>query len=298
MPSIITAGNATNGLSMSSDGTGTLNIRTGSGTGTTAIAVDASQNVGIGTTSPRLVAGYTTVGINNTTGGFTDIFAANTRVASFGADATSTYVSAVASAPLLFSTGNTERARIDSSGNLLVGKAAISATTAGFQVNATTGSGSFGSVNSCLASATNSISTYEVYSTGAGAYRFYVGMAGTLFATSTTISGISDQRLKENVRDLDDGLEKVLALKPRKFDWKEGKGKNIKDDRGFIAQEYETVFPDMIEEWKDAPPEGEEPYKAVNANLIPTLVKAIQEQQAMIEELKAELDAVKAKVGA
>jgi hypothetical protein len=52
MPSIITAGNATNGLAMSSDGTGTLNIRTGSGTGTTAIAVDASQNVGVGTSTP------------------------------------------------------------------------------------------------------------------------------------------------------------------------------------------------------------------------------------------------------
>jgi hypothetical protein len=209
-----------------------------------------------------------------------------------------TFNSAASTAPFIAKINGTEAARIDSSGNLLVGKTAVSQTTVGFQVNATTGSASFGAVNSCIASASNSTSTYEVYSTGAGAYRFYVGMAGTLFATSTTISGISDQRLKENVRDLDDGLEKVLALKPRKFDWKEGKGKNIKDDRGFIAQEYETVFPDMIEEWKDAPPEGEDPYKAVNANLIPTLVKAIQEQQAMIEELKAELDAVKAKVGA
>jgi hypothetical protein len=43
----------------------------------------------------------------------------------------------------------------------------------------------------------------------------------------------------------------------------------------------------MIEEWLDPAPEGEEPYKAVNANLIPTLVKAIQ-------ELKMEFDAYKA----
>ena len=85
-----------------------------------------------------------------------------------------------------------------------------------------------------------------------------------------------------------------MSLKPRKFDWKEGKGKDIKGDRGFIAQEFETVFPDMIQEWKDKPPEGEEPYKAVNANLIPTLVKAIQEQQAMINELKAKVAALEA----
>ena len=82
-----------------------------------------------------------------------------------------------------------------------------------------------------------------------------------------------------------------MALKPRKFDWKEGKGKNIKGDRGWIAQEFEQVFPDMISTWKDEPPEGEEPYKSVGADLIPVLVKAIQ-------ELKAELDATKAEVAA
>jgi hypothetical protein len=139
------------------------------------------------------------------------------------------------------------------------------------------------------ATTTNGNNAYHLYSTGAGAYRFYVGYGGTISATSTTITGISDRRLKENIRDLDDGLEKIMALQPRKFDWKEGKGKGILSDRGFIAQEFETVFPDMIEEWLDTPPEGEEPYKAVNANLIPTLVKALQ-------ELKAELDATKAEV--
>jgi hypothetical protein len=120
-------------------------------------------------------------------------------------------------------------------------------------------------------------------------------MAGTVFATNTTITAISDQRLKENIRDLDDGLEKVLSLKPRKFDWKEGKGADIKDARGFIAQEFEIVFPDMVEEWKDSPPEGEKPYKAVNANLIPTLVKAIQEQQALITALTARITALENK---
>jgi hypothetical protein len=50
MASTIKAGNATTGLAMSSDGTGILNILTGSGSGTNAVTVDASQNVGIGTT--------------------------------------------------------------------------------------------------------------------------------------------------------------------------------------------------------------------------------------------------------
>jgi hypothetical protein len=74
-----------------------------------------------------------------------------------------------------------------------------------------------------------------------------------------------------------------MALKPRKFDWKAGKGKDKKGDRGWIAQEFETVFPEMIQTWKDPAPEGEEPYKAVNADLIPILVKAIQELNTKVE---------------
>ena len=119
-------------------------------------------------------------------------------------------------------------------------------------------------------------------------------MDGTVNATNTTISAISDQRFKENVRDLDVGLNAIMALKPRKFDWKAGKGKDIKDDRGFIAQEFEQVFPDLIDEWKDPAPEGEEPYKSVRADLIPVLVKAIQEQQALITALTARVAALEA----
>jgi len=170
-----------------------------------------------------------------------------------------------------------DRMIIDYSGNLLVAKTSLSDTSLGFQVS------SAGRV----ASAISTDSSYILYSTASSAYRFYVSAEGTVFATSTTISAISDQRLKENVQDLDAGLDKIMALKPRKFDWKTGKGKDIKGDRGWIAQEFEQVFPDLIDTWQDESPEGEEPYKSVRADLIPVLVKAIQ-------ELKAEFDAYKA----
>jgi hypothetical protein len=182
---------------------------------------------------------------------------------------------------------------LDASGNLLVGTTSVnsvgSATGFVFSPDFQNVSGN-GTLYVGNSASTNSQAGINLYSTGVSAYRFYVGMAGTIFATSTTITGISDQRLKENIRDLDDGLDVVMALKPRKFDWKEGKGANIKNARGFIAQEFEEVLPDMIEEWRDPAPEGEEPYKAVNANLIPTLVKAIQELKAEIDSLKSQLN--------
>ena len=54
------------------------------------------------------------------------------------------------------------------------------------------------------------------------------------------------------------------------------------------------MFPDLIDEWKDEAPNGEEPYKAIRADLIPVLVKAIQEQQAMIVELQTKVAALEA----
>lgn len=181
----------------------------------------------------------------------------------------------------------TERMRLDSRGNLLVG------TNSPLGVGVVLSPSATEPLVGVTGTSTTGGSTYTLYSTGASAYRFYVTFGGVINATNTTITGISDQRLKENIRDLDDGLDAVMALKPRKFDWKAGKGKDIANDRGFIAQEFEQVFPDMIHEWKDPAPDGEEPYKAVNANLFPTLVKAIQEQQTQINQLRAEIAALK-----
>jgi len=172
---------------------------------------------------------------------------------------------------------------LDASGNLLVGQTSAGTASSGFSVGG-------GLVFASIPSGNN---TYHVWDGTNSAYRFYVSAAGTISATNTTITSLSDVRLKENIRDLDDGLNVVMGLKPRKFDWKTGKGKDIKNDRGFIAQEFEPVLPDMIHEWLDNAPEGEEPYKAINANLIPTLVKAIQDQQALITQLQADVAALK-----
>jgi len=186
-----------------------------------------------------------------------------------------------------------ERMRLDSSGNLLVGTTSSSGTSGlGFKVlaNATGAAATAVTDQSTNVGQTN----YNYYSTGAGAYRFYVGAGGTIFATSIVISAISDQRLKENVRDIDTGLPAIMALKPRRFDWKEGKGQDKKNAAGFIAQEFQDVFPECVGTSK-AGEDGIE-YKNINhETLIPTLVKAIQEQQALITALTTRITALEAK---
>jgi hypothetical protein len=265
-----------------------------------AARLDSSGNLGIGTSSPAYkldvdsTAG-TVVSLNSTNANgpglrFTRSGTANGYVGSakyiVGGALADFGIDVSGANNLIFGTNDVERARITSGGDLLVGTTNTAQIAgAGIKLNISTASPEINVVGSASTDGTGT--SYHLYSTGAAAYRFYVGYGGTVFATSTTISAISDQRLKENVQDLDVGLDKIMALKPRKFDWKAGKGKDIKGDRGFIAQEFEQVFPDLIDEWKDPAPEGEEPYKSVRQDLIPVLVKAIQELKAQNDDLRA-----------
>ena len=117
---------------------------------------------------------------------------------------------------------------------------------------------------------------------GASAYRFYVDMAGTIHATATSITAISDQSLKTNIKPLETGLAEIMKLQPRRFDWINGDGEN---KAGFIAQEVEQVLPDLVAPFMYNEKETKLGLKM--GDMIPTLVKAIQ-------ELKAEFDAYKA----
>ena len=263
--------------------------------------IDSSGNVGIGTSSPSqklhvdsgealIKSAYSASGTTNSKMYFATRQSGNWR---------NNYIGNTGDA-LTFATGGTgtthtnatERARIDSSGNLLVGTTTTSVTNAhGIQMLMQVGA-TKPRLNIATSGYTSTDYPLSIWSTGVSAWRFYVQADGRISAVYTTINSLSDERVKENIRDLDDGLSKVMQLQPRKFDWKEGKGKNITNDRGFIAQEFEQVFPDLVSEWKDEAPEGEEPYKSVSADLIPTLVKAIQEQQTLIESLTTRIAAL------
>jgi hypothetical protein len=283
-----------------------LTIATGAAQ-TERLRITSAGNVGLGNTpSATSASGYTAfeLGANagtGLTGNNGDLYINENAYVSGGAWKYA--ASSIASAQYNLSSGAhkwfiaaagtannnitwTQAMTLDATGNLLVGSTTSSLTSGDgfvFTPDANVAGAKTGY-------ATDTQTCWNMYSSGAAAYRFYVGWGGTVFATNTTISAISDQRLKENIQDLDAGLDKIMALKPRQFDWKEGKGKNVKGDRGFIAQEFEQVFPDLIDEWKDPAPEGEDPYKSVRADLIPVLVKAIQELKAENDALKSRLD--------
>lgn len=123
---------------------------------------------------------------------------------------------------------------------------------------------------------------------------FYVDGSGTIGSTSTSIAGISDVNHKENIRDLEVGLAEIMQLQPRRFDWKADATATGKDVAGFIAQEVETVLPDLVVEWyPDLINRSEISYKALKTgDMIPAMVNAIKEQQALIQDLTARLAAL------
>jgi hypothetical protein len=174
------------------------------------------------------------------------------------------------------------RGIFDNNGNYLVGGVASGVTNVGFQVQIAGNGANKPAVASSGATAASGDVTWMVYSTTAAQYQFYVNYAGTVFARSTSITGLSDVSEKENIKPLETGLNEILALQPRRFDWKNGSSKNV---AGFIAQEVETVLPDLVEEYKIDDENFKKGLKM--GDMIPTLVKAIQ-------ELKAEFDAYKA----
>jgi Chaperone of endosialidase len=112
---------------------------------------------------------------------------------------------------------------------------------------------------------------------------------------------ISDSRLKTNVRKLGSALDKIDALQPVHFEFINfGENANPSGTRtGFIAQEFEQVLPGhtfemepMAEADKALLGEGVKA-KGIDADLVPYLVKAIQELKAELDTVKAELATLK-----
>jgi hypothetical protein len=257
---------------------------------TQAMTLDASGNLGIGTSSPSSTSGFTTLTLNNaTSGGIIDFQNNTSLVGRIYNNATNFYIYNQTANSLIFGTSGTERARIDSSGNLLVGTTSGSGkvrieggaggTPAIYAYNKNATSGDYAAVFA-LGANNNNTSSFFLNCTEPGvANRFAIYGNGT-YAT------LSDQRIKKNIESTRDGyLDDVLRLRVVKYNWlsqQDGEAKEL----GVIAQELEQVFPGLIQE---SQAEGSDvAYKQIKTSVLPfILLKAIQ-------ELKAEFDAYKA----
>lgn len=104
-------------------------------------------------------------------------------------------------------------------------------------------------------------------------------------STLTTWATTSDYRLKENIHPLPNGVDRVMLLKPSRFNFKENPEQRID---GFIAHEVAEIVPEAVQGEKDAVDENGDidPQTMDAAKLIPIMVAAIQELKQEIEELK------------
>jgi Chaperone of endosialidase/Secretion system C-terminal sorting domain len=138
-------------------------------------------------------------------------------------------------------------------------------------------------------------------STGNSSY--YAGyFNGTVFTTGTYQG--SDEKLKQNIRDFTGAMSIINALHPKQYQFKKDGNYSLMnfpkgDHYGLIAQEVEKVLPNLVKETKfdtriakhteteKSSPGDEVNFKALDyTELIPILIKAVQEQQTEIDELK------------
>jgi hypothetical protein len=199
---------------------------------------------------------------------------------------------------IAFSEGGAEVARIDSSGNLLVG------TTSGsyhiFQKNL---SGNYAAevTNSSSSAPYALILALSGVTGGAGGgfltcadntNRLLIAGNGNVTNVNGSYGAISDAKLKENVVEATPKLGKLNQVRIVNFNIIGDKQKQI----GVIAQELEQVFPGMVEETSDTDKEGNDlgtTTKSVKYSVfVPMLIKAIQEQQALIQTLTDRVEAL------
>jgi hypothetical protein len=254
--------------------------------GTERMRIDSSGNVGIGTIPTSVPAtGNPVIGANNlimyNAGNLgltllTDNAATRTQQIGFGSQGLSLFDAGLkydnSSRSLQLWTGASVKMTIDASGNVLVGGATAAAG------NVTLGRGGAGGgaiqvFNKPNSGATNAILNYY------GAT--YVG-GMNMDNTSTSFITSSDKRLKENIIDAPSAIGSINSIQIRSFNWI---GNASHQMYGVIAQEIQSVAPECVCEGQTS----EDTWGVDYSKLTPRLVKAIQEQQTLIEALTARL---------
>ena len=107
---------------------------------------------------------------------------------------------------------------------------------------------------------------------------------------------LSDARLKTGIEDAESLLARVIDLKVRRFDYKDMDPRKYKE-LGFIAQEVQGLFPDLITVGNH-PSIGDDALSLAYTTFGVIAIKAIQEQQVIVNDLNARLSALEAELAA
>jgi len=175
------------------------------------------------------------------------------------------------------------------SGNVGIGKVPIKrldveASVAGEVVQITNArnnaSGDYVFVTLLGANAMNTNNYHYIAGQSGGSDRLYIYGNGNVVNTNGSYGTLSDISLKENIVDATQKLADLIQLKVRNFNLIGSEEKQI----GFIAQEFEEIFPKMVDV------DGKSGMKTIKTTvLVPMLVKAIQELKQEIDSLKNQI---------
>jgi hypothetical protein len=311
------SGSSTTGnLVIATDNTGTANdiqFYTGGFTQAKSAAKmviqNSTGNVGIGTTTPTnkldVAGGDISVGAGNAfdcniyyNGGWKFIangYGGFIKAADAGGNITFNNTSSSNSSGAGASATVVERARIDSSGNLLVGTTNTDPAgnnVTGIAIKPGSNTSIQNGASTALVLGASANTTYLQTFRNAGSLAGYISVTGTV----TTYNSISDYRLKENAQPMTGALSVVQELKPCTYTWKS----DGSEGKGFIAHELQSVIPEAVQGQKDnVDEEGNPLYQGIDTSMIvPYLVSAIQEQQALISSQAAVITDMAAKLKA
>lgn len=277
--------------------------------------ITSGGNVGIGTTSPAVLGGFTTLAINGSTGGLFDLMTGGTTYGRLYSITSNLIVEAVGASNIQFATNSAERMRITSGGNVGIGTTSPASPLSlsgsgdvGIRIKGGAANLSYidfddadsGTPNGSIAY--NHSSNFMNFATGgSNAERMRITSAGEVYIAGTTDQGAynlqvngtgvwgagayvngSDIRLKENIKELDNSLELVKKMRPVTYSYKSSYSKDNSIQTGFIAQDLEELLKDK--NYLDGiVKKGPEYMNVAYQNLIPLLVKAIQELTNKIE---------------